>query len=461
MLFRFRSIIPTVLLLLTLSVPANAQERKTTPTTVRDTVEAVLRNHRALKTIQENREVIVHELRRAKAGWGPRVDLNGRAGTSQLSNTTTRPLSADTDFYGETSVGATLTQPLWDGFATRSRVRSTEATLDSMTSRVLDNATSLGLDGIIAHIDVLRRREIFRLSEENVRRHKEILTSAKDRESMGADTMADVTQTEGRLSRALSTLSEAKASLLEGEANYRRLTDMPLPKELAPVEMPVPFYESVMSVFEVSEKHNPKLAAYLSDIRAAEGEKELAESAYHPVINLEAGPSYTDRRGPGNQWTKGLGVAVTGRWNIFNSGADEAEVKAAMARVRQAQQVLYNFRDDLALSIQETWVQYQSAMEQYKHYQTAIKYNTMTRDAYLEQFMIGQRSLLDVLDSENELFNSSTQAVTARGNILVGAYRLAALTGLLLNDLKIDTKDLYKAPDAGAPATNAADRILE
>ena len=129
MLFRFRSIIPTVLLLLTLSVPANAQERKTTPTTVRDTVEAVLRNHRALKTIQENREVIVHELRRAKAGWGPRVDLNGRAGTSQLSNTTTRPLSADTDFYGETSVGATLTQPLWDGFATRSRVRSTEATL--------------------------------------------------------------------------------------------------------------------------------------------------------------------------------------------------------------------------------------------------------------------------------------------------------------------------------------------
>ena len=72
--------------------------------------------------------------------------------------------------------------------------------------------------------------------------------------------------------------------------------------------------------------------------------------------------------------------------------------------------------------------------------------------------MVGQRSLLDVLDSENELFNSSTQAVTARGNILVGAYRLAALTGLLLNDLKVDTKELYKAPSAGAPANN---NILE
>ena len=457
MVFRYLIISMTGLVCM-LSGTALAQENNATPTTVRDTVEAVLRTHRALKTIQENREVIVHELRRAKAGWGPRVDLNARAGTSELSDTTTRPLNADSGFYGETGVSATLTQPLWDGFATRSRVRSTQATLDSMTSRVLDNATSLGLDGIIAHIDVLRRREIYRLSEENVERHREIMVSAKDRESLGADTMADVTQTEGRLSRALSTLSEARASLLESEASYRRLTDMPLPKELAPVEMPFPIYESVMSVFETAEKHNPTLAAYLSDIKAAEGEKELAESAYHPVINLEAGPSYTDRRGPGGQWTKSLGVAVTGRWNVFNSGADEAGVKAAMARVRQAQQVLYNYRDDLALSIQETWVQYQAAMEQYKHYQNAIKFNTLTRDAYMEQFMVGQRSLLDVLDSENELYNSSTQAVTARGNILVGAYRLAALTGLLLNDLKVDTKELYKAPSAGAPANN---NILE
>lgn len=461
MQFRFYSTLSIALISLSLAIPAMAQEEKTMPTTVQNTVEAVLHNHRALKTIQENREVIVHELRRAKAGWGPRVDLNGRAGTSQLSNTTTRPLSADTDFYGETSVSAILTQPLWDGFATRSRVRATEATLDSMTSRVLDNATSLGLDGIIAHIDVLRRREIYRLSEENVQRHREILASSKDRERMGADTMADVTQTEGRLARAQSTLAEARASLLEGEAAYRRLTDMPLPKALAPVEMPTPIYENVVSVFEAAEKHSPTLAAYMADVRAAEGNKELAESAYHPVINLEAGPSYTDRRGPGGQWTKGIGVGVTGRWNIFNSGADEAEVKAAMARIRQAQQTLYNFRDDLALSIQDTWVQYQSAMEQYKHYQNAIKYNTMTRDAYLEQFMIGQRSLLDVLDSENELFNSSTQAVTARGNILVSAYRLSALTGLLLHDLKIDTKDLYKAPAANTDTANAAAKVIE
>ena len=92
--------------------------------------------------MQENLDVVRHELRRAKAGWGPSVDAVGRTGASRLSNTTTRPLNADKDMYGANSISLTLTQPLWDGFATRSRVRTGEATVDSMTYRVLDNATS-------------------------------------------------------------------------------------------------------------------------------------------------------------------------------------------------------------------------------------------------------------------------------------------------------------------------------
>lgn len=97
------------------------------PVSVKETVEATLESHRGLKIIQENLDVVRHELRRAKAGWGPSVDVVGRAGFSQLSDTTTRPLNADNDMYGASRIGLTLTQPLWDGFATRSRVRTGEA----------------------------------------------------------------------------------------------------------------------------------------------------------------------------------------------------------------------------------------------------------------------------------------------------------------------------------------------
>ena len=81
-------------------------------------------------------------------------------------------------------------------------------------------------------MDYLRRREILRLAQENVARHKEILASQRERLNLGASTTADLTQTEGRLSRAMSTLTDAEASLREAEASYIRLTGKPCPRRL-------------------------------------------------------------------------------------------------------------------------------------------------------------------------------------------------------------------------------------
>ena len=107
---------------------------------------------------------------------------------------------------------------------------------------------------------------------------------------------------------------------------------------------------------------------------------------------------------------------------------------------------MYDFMDDLKLDIQSTWVNYLAAQDQYRNYTEAMKYAEFTRTAYLEQFQLGKRSLLDVLDAENELYSSSTQAETARGNILVGAYRLCALTGNLLPMLSIDLVPMGENP---------------
>lgn len=434
-----------------LTAPACAQEAvQAVPTShgisIQDTINATLESHKALRVIQENREVVGHELDRVWRGYGPSIDINGAAGVGVLSNSTTRSLGVSEGFYGATRIGATLVQPLWDGFATRSRVRNAQATYDSMTSRVFDNATTLSLDAVIAHIDVIRRREIYDLSLANVTRHEEILVQARDRESLGADTMADVTQAESRLSRALSSLVEARAALREGEDTYARITGMRVSDNLLPITEPDALFGAPIEVMEEALRSNPKLAAYLQDTKAAIGNKELAESTYHPIINLEAGPQYTDRGGKGSQWTYSFDVMATLRWNVFNSGADVAAVKAADGRVRQSRQFMNNFADDLALEIDNTWTELLSAREQYKHYMDAVGYNTVTRDAYQEQFILGQRSLLDVLDADSELFNSSTQAATAQGNVLVGTYRLLALAGVLLPRLDIDDSGIYEPP---------------
>ena len=414
--------------------------------TVRETVAETIAHHRGLKVIQENLDVTRYELRRAKAGWGPSVDATGRYGASRLSDDTTRSYGSDKGMYAASGVGITLTQPLWDGFATRSRVRTGEATVESMEYRVFDNATSFGLDGLIAHVDYLRRREILRLAQENVARHKEILASQRERLNLGASTTADLTQTEGRLSRAMSTLTDAEASLREAEASYIRLTGKPVPPSLAEVYVPEGMFADPDAVMKAAEEGNPKLKAYLADIRAARGEKELAQSAYHPKINLEVGPNYSDRGGRGSNWTSSFDVMATMRWNLFNSGADKAETEAAESRIRQARQTAYNFFDDLNLEIADTWTRYMAAIEQRKYYQEAVVYNTQTRDAYLAQFNLGQRSLLDVLDAESELFNSATQEATARAWLMKDAARAHV--------------ELFDAPRPGAKEVLTRYRVL-
>ena len=409
---------------------------------VEDTIYGVLRNHHNLRGMIENREVLTHEVRRAQAGFGPRVDVTGQAGGSVLSNSSTRSQNLDSQMWGKVGYSAQLVQPIWDGFATRSRVRTAKSTLESQKYRVFDTATSLSLDAIIAHIDLLRRRKIYELSEDNVTHHKGLVGQAQDRASLGADTAADVTQAQSRLQRAYSSLSEAKAALLVAEETYVRLTGLPAASRLQPVSMPPQLFAATQAVMDQAKKSNPKLAAYLQDIRASRGERELADAAFSPTLNLEAGPNYSNLGGASDRWVYSFDVMGVVRWNIFNSGADVAERRAASARMRQSRQVMYNFMDDLKLDVESTWVNYQAAQEQYNHYSKAIEYNKYTRTAYLEQFQIGKRSILDVLDTESELYNSATQAETARGNILVGAYRLSALTGNMLPEMSINTGPL-------------------
>jgi len=314
----------------------------------------------------------------------------------------------------------------------------------------MDNANTLALDAIIAHVDVLRRQEIYQLAIDNVARHEDILKKARDRVARGVDTRADVSQAQSRLARAKSAKTEAYASLRNGEDSYTRLTRQPA-VNLEPVFPPADMYANVDEVLKEARKMNPKVAAFLEDVKAASARKEQAASAFTPWIGVEAGPSYSNRDNKRPLETYEFGVAAVVRWNLFNSGADQAATKAAMARVRQARQGLYDYMDDLKLEVEKSWTEYLSAQKQFTFYKEAADFNRTTRNAYQEQFVLGQRSLLDVLDAENELFNSASQAATAYSNQIIAAYRMKALTGALIPSFDINTEILKKIPEDNEP----------
>ncbi len=423
-------------------------------TMMKDTVASTLAYNPTIKSFQEYRQAAEHDLSRARSGWFPRVDARAGAGLEQWSDANTRLhgkspngyRQGKRDWYGRSEASLTISQTIWDGMETWNRVRIGKGRLDSAESRLFDNAEGLGLDALLAHIEIYRQRRIVALAELNVKNHKAILGSQHERQRSGASTLADVTQTQSRLARTEASLAESRAALDVALANYKRLTGMPA-GSIEPPKKPEAAYPSLEAALARSQTSNLKVKALRSDIESAEAQTSLDTAPFSPQIYLEAGPTYSYRVGSALDDQGGMVMMLRANWNLFNGGYDWFNVKGDKARARQTRQELNAQRDALAEETEATWAELLSAQEQARHFANAVDYSTKTRDMYLEQFNVGQRSLLDVLDSENELFSSSIQLVTAQQNVIAAHYRLLALGGGFLASFGLDRSALLVKTD--------------
>lgn len=440
-------LIGVVLAVLLLAVPlVDSRDVQAADQTVSigDTVAAALSYNPRLKMLQSNHEAIGFELDRAKGGYLPRVDISAGYGTEAHSDTVTRRDDIDKEhrFYSRGEAAIQLTQLLYDGWETASLVGVEEAKLESAKARVFDNAEAITLDAVIAHLEVYRQRALLGLAQQNVVDHQEILGMLEERQKAGAGSIADVTQTQGRLSRAKASLEETQSGLRGAEANYQRVVG----KLAGDVEFFTPpadmLPKNLEELVQAIETNNPKINALQYNVQEAEERVELSNANFQPKVNIELSSSYEDQVESSETYEHNNQAMVRMRWNLINGGSDVADRKAAIARKFQA----VNTKDDQRVQVVEegmkTWAQLQAARRQVVDYGDATNYSQKTLDSYMKQFTVGQRTLLDVLDARNELFQSSGLLVTAKVNEVIAAERLLALEGRLNESLQTD-KALY------------------
>jgi adhesin transport system outer membrane protein len=135
------------------------------------------------------------------------------------------------------------------------------------------------------------------------------------------------------------------------------------------------------------------------------------------------------------------------QWNIFNGFYDWYDTKSGLATARQRRSEMEETRILLIEETEKTWAGYKSERERARHYAVAVDHGTQTRDMYVEQFNLGQRSLLDVLDAENEVFTSSQQYTNCSLNEIANMYRLLALGGELTFGFGVKNTDLHVDTD--------------
>lgn len=414
--------------------------------TLQKSVIDTLRYAPRLEMIKHNREAVGHDLDKSKGRWYPKLDIRGGYGSDSY-NSEFNNNDGDWDSRGELS--AILSQRLYDGGEASSQIRLDERRAASLDYRVFDNAESLALDAVIANLEVFRQRELLFLAEENAKAHRDILSSLKEREQAGAGSVADVTQTQARLSMAQASIEKTRSALQAALNEYQRLTGV-LPGKIAMTPYPqnlIPASLDEMTAQAVG--NNPKINAAGEDVNAEAERINIAKANYHPYVYAELSTSYSDGVENQDYWERTDAAMVRFNWNLYNGGSDVAGHKATKARKRQAEADKYDLTLAVESETKTTWAQYMSSLNEVKEYTSAVQYNRNTKEIYLEQFGVAQRSLLDVLDSENEVFQSSSQLVTSSVNEQIAAYKLMALSGNLISALGVDPA-LYKDPAAQA-----------
>jgi len=406
-------------------------------TTLKESVTSAVRQHPQIKSLLHNREAIASNMRASLGRFFPSLNLTANHGYQSYSSSTTR--SAGTDHRRNTASDSTLTmsQNLFDGMNRYNDYQGSKARLSSAEYRLIDNVETVALDAIRAHVDVVRERRLIALAEENIVAHQEVLASIAERVAGGAGSKADEMQARGRVARAETTLISYTGSLHIAEAEYIRVTGMTPELLEDPDFMLEDTFTDLNSIIELAMAENPKLKILKAEIEATERDKDVKGSNFYPNVDLELSTRNTDNLDGATTYIRDNRAMIAVSWNLFNGGTDYNDLNAAKARVSEAESDLQDTVDSLTRQVATAWSEYETALKTIDKHLEALQYSMESRDMYMMQFNVGQRSLLDVLDSINEVFSNSVLLETAQSNLHFAMYKILALEGRLVNSMDV------------------------
>ncbi len=425
-------------LILTLSlfaVPAFAQVDGTVSMT--ESVKSAVKQHPQIKSLLSNRDAVGKNLDSAFGRFLPTLNLRSNVGLQNYDSSSTRAAGRGSDSTAASDSSLTLTQNIFDGMERISGYDREKARLESAEARLYDTVEAVALDAVRAHINVVRERKLQELAAQNIKDHQDVLDNIAERVAAGAGNKADELQARGRSARAQTTFITYTGDLETAEAEYFRVVGMEA-EALAPAEFKFELAPvTVEDVLTPALDHNPKIIRNKADVVVAEENSDVVLARMYPDVDLELSSRYTDDLDGSRTYLQDNRAMVGVSWNLFNGGQDYYDRKAADDRINEAQANLKDVTDDLTRQVKNAWTDYQTASREIVLHEEALAYSIESRDMYLMQFSVGQRSLLDVLDAINEVFTNSIQLETAKSNQTFNLYKFFALKGELIKTLDL------------------------
>ena len=385
----------------------------------------------------------------ASAGWKPRVDLSADGGIDKSKNNLT-----STQRVRRAGAAVTVSQVLWDGMATANEVDRVSHERLARWFELVDTTEQTSLEAARAVYDLQRYRRLVALADDNLAQHKAAVAKIESRVKAGVGRGVDLEQAKARLALAESNLESELANLHDVAVRYQRIVgDQPGGDsgalELLATGIPATASAAVQSALN----RNPAIGASIESLRAARAAEQVRRSALQPKVEARA------RAGGGRNYggvpgqTAEGSVEVVLNWNLYDGGADRGRVREQANLVNQAM----DLRDKACRDVRQTVVVAYNDALKLAGQLPMLERNTSSieraRDAYRQQFDIGQRSLLDLLNAESEAY-TARRALT---NVEFDRAVAHARTHAALNQLNVQLGIARDALPPGAKGWAAGD----
>lgn len=420
-------------------------------TTLRDALVQAYNTNPGLQSDRATQRANDENVPIARAAGRPGVNGTGSLSDSLYdSDAQSGPLAGPTR---QGRLGLNLSVPVYSGGAVRNSVRAAETRVDAGQASLRGSEAQLFTDAVTSYVDVLRFEAIVRLNQQNVHVLEVNLQATRDRFEVGDLTRTDVAQSEARLALAQSQLRTAEAGLIGSRENYIRIIGTPPGVLAQPPALPnLP--GDVQDAEQAAIANNPDLEAAQKQRDATAFDIKAAQATRSPQVALTAGTSYYNYLGSLSDQAHTLGgINANGIANtvgaqvtlpVFQGGRPAAQVRQAQARRAAALETVTLTERGVIAQVRSAYANYQSSLRVIESTRVAVDANKLSLEGVRAENSVGTRTILDILNAEQELLNSQVNYVTAERDAYVAGFQLLAAMGRAeARDLNLDGGPLY------------------
>lgn len=384
-----------------------------------------------LKAEQEALKAADESVAQALSGFRPNAGANYERGRARTD------ISNGWDYHDTTSQSLTIEQPLFNGFETLYGFQSAKQRVKSARQRLREVEQQVLYDAADAYSDVLEKQSVMQLAQSNVEVLDQQLKAVTERFDVGELTETDVAQARARLAKADAELRRAEGDLKATQATFVRVVGFTA-DNLLPSSMLPPLPATLDEALAIAEKQNPTLLGAIHDEKASNYEIGSRTGVLLPDVSLRGNMSRTKGGSIVNQLDTDS-VTVNVSVPLYQSGAEYSRIREAKNQYQQSKYLSIDVKNAVIEAVTRTFENYQASLAVITSTQASVDAAEIAKEGVKQESDFGLRTILDVLDAEQELFESKVNLVRANRAKVLQAYQLLAAIGKLnASDLNLD-----------------------